>query len=421
MISPIPRDLVPSIAPAGGAAIKAGRRRREGPARPRQARPQAWNPFRAASQVWRRPAPGVDVLPDHHCQFSDRDGRIRRRGRAEHRPCLASPPFAAATDAGRCLDSSITDQRPARSCWSACPIVPQFGQPTREQLSPAACGGIARIRQTAPTRARAPPIVTACSAGSDHRPCALLVAVGLSTRAAMAGVEAATRARHPAHRVSALPLAMIAGAAGGACLHPAARSTPCCARSSAGVQAIWARGSDWPADRSESRRPRHRLRRDGRRASQAHEGRDERALAAGPGPTTGSANSPRAQPQRAGIWDPPDRPARIRQPGLCREIWSRRSRRSRARGRAATIPGDDPSRRPRARSPQALPGMLADQRVDLTYRLIRPDGELRWVRDNGFPIRDHSGEIIRAGRYLPRHHRLEAIERSGSAICTSGR
>jgi len=32
---------------------------------------------------------------------------------------------------------------------------------------------------------------------------------------------------------------------------------------------------------------------------------------------------------------------------------------------------------------------------DYTYRIVRPDGSIRWIRDRGFPVRDESGEVIR--------------------------
>ena len=40
---------------------------------------------------------------------------------------------------------------------------------------------------------------------------------------------------------------------------------------------------------------------------------------------------------------------------------------------------------------------LANQAVslDIEYRIIRPDGEVRWVRVRGFPIRDDTGKVIR--------------------------
>jgi PAS domain S-box-containing protein len=32
---------------------------------------------------------------------------------------------------------------------------------------------------------------------------------------------------------------------------------------------------------------------------------------------------------------------------------------------------------------------------EVTYRIIRPDGSIRWIRDRGFPVRDESGRIYR--------------------------
>jgi len=37
------------------------------------------------------------------------------------------------------------------------------------------------------------------------------------------------------------------------------------------------------------------------------------------------------------------------------------------------------------------------QKFDVKYRVLRPDGSVRWVRDRGFPIRNQSGEIYRFG------------------------
>ncbi len=36
------------------------------------------------------------------------------------------------------------------------------------------------------------------------------------------------------------------------------------------------------------------------------------------------------------------------------------------------------------------------RRAEVTYRIVRPDGAVRWIRDNSFPIRDASGRITRA-------------------------
>jgi PAS domain S-box-containing protein len=40
---------------------------------------------------------------------------------------------------------------------------------------------------------------------------------------------------------------------------------------------------------------------------------------------------------------------------------------------------------------------LAGQEFELEYRIITKDGEVRWVRDRGFPIRNQSGQIYRIG------------------------
>ncbi|HEY8382073.1 MAG TPA: PAS domain S-box protein [Microvirga sp.] len=37
------------------------------------------------------------------------------------------------------------------------------------------------------------------------------------------------------------------------------------------------------------------------------------------------------------------------------------------------------------------------ERMELEYRIIRPDGEVRWIRDTGFPIRGPDGSIRRVG------------------------
>ncbi|RUS93779.1 hypothetical protein DSM106972_095380 [Dulcicalothrix desertica PCC 7102] len=33
--------------------------------------------------------------------------------------------------------------------------------------------------------------------------------------------------------------------------------------------------------------------------------------------------------------------------------------------------------------------------IDVEYRIIRPDGEVRWVRDRTFPVKDKDGNIYR--------------------------
>jgi PAS domain S-box-containing protein len=37
----------------------------------------------------------------------------------------------------------------------------------------------------------------------------------------------------------------------------------------------------------------------------------------------------------------------------------------------------------------------AGQEFDIEFRLVRPDGSVRWIRDRGFPIRDQSGQVYR--------------------------
>jgi PAS domain S-box-containing protein len=39
----------------------------------------------------------------------------------------------------------------------------------------------------------------------------------------------------------------------------------------------------------------------------------------------------------------------------------------------------------------ADPGSTGDH----AYRILRPDGSIRWIRDRGFPVRDESGEVVR--------------------------
>jgi len=37
----------------------------------------------------------------------------------------------------------------------------------------------------------------------------------------------------------------------------------------------------------------------------------------------------------------------------------------------------------------------AESGFDVEFRIVRPDGSLRWIRDRGFPIRDQSGQVYR--------------------------
>jgi PAS domain S-box-containing protein len=42
-----------------------------------------------------------------------------------------------------------------------------------------------------------------------------------------------------------------------------------------------------------------------------------------------------------------------------------------------------------------MPRLLAGERVTNEYRIVRPDGEVRWILDVGFPVLDHSGRVVR--------------------------
>jgi hypothetical protein len=43
-------------------------------------------------------------------------------------------------------------------------------------------------------------------------------------------------------------------------------------------------------------------------------------------------------------------------------------------------------------------GILEGQRTqgfEVEYRIVRPDGSVRWIRDRGFPVKDQSGKVYR--------------------------
>jgi diguanylate cyclase (GGDEF)-like protein/PAS domain S-box-containing protein len=54
--------------------------------------------------------------------------------------------------------------------------------------------------------------------------------------------------------------------------------------------------------------------------------------------------------------------------------------------------------------------------VDVEYRIVRPDGELRWVRTRGFQVRDSSDKLLRLSGIVTDvtepHHAAEALQRS---------
>ncbi len=71
-------------------------------------------------------------------------------------------------------------------------------------------------------------------------------------------------------------------------------------------------------------------------------------------------------------------------------------------GRSAQSLMDDPSGFLRAVHPddrtrvRAVAKDLPTIGYDIEYRMLRPDGETRWIRDRGFPIRDEDGRVRRA-------------------------
>ncbi len=50
----------------------------------------------------------------------------------------------------------------------------------------------------------------------------------------------------------------------------------------------------------------------------------------------------------------------------------------------------------RSKAAAAMPRVLAGEVFTVEYRIVRPnDGELRWIRDTGFPIRNEAGDVYR--------------------------
>ncbi|MDJ0844542.1 PAS domain S-box protein [Crocosphaera sp.] len=49
----------------------------------------------------------------------------------------------------------------------------------------------------------------------------------------------------------------------------------------------------------------------------------------------------------------------------------------------------------RQRIEQEFSQKLLEGEFDYQYRIIRPDGTLRWIRDRGFPVKNHTGEFVR--------------------------
>jgi PAS domain S-box-containing protein len=60
---------------------------------------------------------------------------------------------------------------------------------------------------------------------------------------------------------------------------------------------------------------------------------------------------------------------------------------------------------------------------DVEYRIVRPDGSIRWIRDRGFPVRDDNGQVIRMAGVaadVTEHRELESQLRQAQKIESVG-
>jgi PAS domain S-box-containing protein len=74
------------------------------------------------------------------------------------------------------------------------------------------------------------------------------------------------------------------------------------------------------------------------------------------------------------------------------EIWGR-SVESLYREPRSWLEGIHDADRERVRA--TLPAQAVDGGYDLEYRVVRPDGALRWIHDRAFPVRDGDGRVVR--------------------------
>src|SRR5204862_902506 len=70
-----------------------------------------------------------------------------------------------------------------------------------------------------------------------------------------------------------------------------------------------------------------------------------------------------------------------------------RTRESLYRNPRAWVEGVHPDDRERV--VRAVDGTRGQGGLEMTYRVLRPDGSIRWVRDRAFAIRNESGETYR--------------------------
>jgi PAS domain S-box-containing protein len=79
----------------------------------------------------------------------------------------------------------------------------------------------------------------------------------------------------------------------------------------------------------------------------------------------------------------------------------------------------------RPRVVEAYEATLTAAPYDEEYRIVRPDGSIRWVRDRAVPVRDASGRVIRvagiAEDITARKHAEEVLRATNRALLTLGR
>lgn len=79
----------------------------------------------------------------------------------------------------------------------------------------------------------------------------------------------------------------------------------------------------------------------------------------------------------------------------------------------------------RTRVVEAVSTKQPSSNYDEEYRVIRPDGSIRWIRDRAFPVCNEAGEVHRIARIAEditerKSLEQEAIEKSDSELCRLG-
>ena len=61
--------------------------------------------------------------------------------------------------------------------------------------------------------------------------------------------------------------------------------------------------------------------------------------------------------------------------------------------------------------------------VEYEYRIVRPDGEVRWIEAHVFPVRNEEGEIYRcagSAQEITKRKRAGGVSRISTATVNSG-